>query len=67
MSAPVVPEAYRRALLALRTGENGVSQEHTVRRHLRAMESAGLVRYTDGAWFLTSEGRVVVAAAEVSP
>lgn len=60
--------AHLRALRDLREGENVSSQESNVRRHLKALESAGLVRVTGVRPFFpyrTSEGdQVLLHASE---
>lgn len=56
-----MPAAYVRALRDLREGENGLGQESSVRRHLKAMERAGLVSFVSGSWYRTAEGRAAIA------
>lgn len=60
----MIPVSYQHALSNLMEGEAGVDQVRGVRRHLKAMERAGLVRYVEGAWYLTNEGREAIGSPE---
>lgn len=57
------------ALRDLREGKNGVGQPAGVRRHLKALERAGWIRFTSGdgagggTWYLTQEGRDLIEDA----
>lgn len=63
-------ETYGTYLRDLVEGENGTKQPSRVRRHLRAMEKAWLIRWTQtpgcrssggGGWYLTDDGRAALA------
>ena len=62
-----IPVAYLRALRDLREGEKISSQESNVRRHLKALEAAGLVRVTGVRPFFpyrTADGDKVLLHAD---